>query len=62
MYVGGTVDSVLIKEVSLFQRSLIERFHCTYMDIKLYAVCFRGATYVYSSKYVGGMSHHAKSI
>ena len=26
MYVGGTVDSVLIKELALFRRSLIERF------------------------------------
>ena len=28
MYIGGTEDRVLIIEVSLFQRSLIERFHC----------------------------------
>ena len=28
MYVGGTVDSVLIKEVTLFQRSLVEKSHC----------------------------------
>ena len=29
-YKGGTVivDSVLIKEMSLFERSLTERFHC----------------------------------
>ena len=37
----GTVDSVLIKEVSLFQKSLIERFHCVSVhldgvDSKLY--------------------------
>ena len=29
MYIGGTVDSVLIKGVTLFQRSLIERLHCS---------------------------------
>ena len=28
LYVARTMDSVLIKEVSLFRRSLIERFHC----------------------------------
>ena len=28
LYEGGTVDSVLIEDVSLFQRSLIAEFHC----------------------------------
>ena len=28
LYVAGTTGSVLIKEVSLIQRSLTERFHC----------------------------------
>ena len=28
VYVAGTMDSVLIKEVSLFWRSLVKRFHC----------------------------------
>ena len=28
LYVAGTIGSVLIREVSLFLRSLIERFHC----------------------------------
>ena len=28
LYVAGITGSVLIREVSLFQRSLIERFHC----------------------------------
>ena len=29
LYAAGTVDSDLIKEVSLFRRSVIERFYCT---------------------------------
>ena len=30
IYIAGTVDSVLIKEVFLFQKSLIETFHVLY--------------------------------
>ena len=42
VHVAGTTGSVLIREVSLFQRSLIERFHCIvrvsgmmYFDVSL---------------------------
>ena len=31
LYVAGTVDSVLIKEVSLFQKLSIERLHCAFV-------------------------------
>ena len=30
MYRWDSIDRVLIKEVTLFLRSLIERFHCNY--------------------------------
>ena len=36
LYVGGTVDSVLIREVFLFQRSIIGRFH--YIHVNVHAV------------------------
>ena len=40
--VGGTVDSVLIKEVSLFQGSLLERFHCIHIIMVVYSRILRG--------------------
>ena len=34
-YVAGTTSSFLIREVSLFQKSLIERFHCIHYYVQI---------------------------
>ena len=36
LYVFGAIGNVLISEVSLFQKSLIERFHCIHIIFIIY--------------------------